>query len=79
MCLNMNIRRSLISNKTNMINFYLLEAVGRGSETQLRLGKTVLLWRWAKTLGIYGVTLYSDKTMEDTIDLNFDLEAFSCG
>ena len=43
MCLNINIRRSLISNKTNMINFYLLEAVGRGSETQHQLGKTVLL------------------------------------
>ena len=37
-------------NKTNVSNFYPLEVVGRGSETQLQVGETYiyLLFIWIK-------------------------------
>ena len=41
MCLNIKICKYLSSNSTNMGNFWPLEVVGRGSETQLQVAENL--------------------------------------
>ena len=38
-CLNITISKCLVSHSTNMSNFYPLEVVRRGSETELQVGE----------------------------------------
>ena len=40
-CLNIKICKYLRSNQTNISKFHSLEVVGRGSETQLRVGENL--------------------------------------
>ena len=40
-CLNINILKCLVPNKTKIIKFQPLEVVGRGSETQLQVGENL--------------------------------------
>ena len=39
--LNINICKRLVSNETNLDNFYPFEVVGRSSETQLEVGENL--------------------------------------
>ena len=57
MCLSIKIYKCFVSNDTNVSNFHPVEVVGRGSETQLQVGKN---WDSKQYWIMLGLNLFRD-------------------